>query len=152
MSMLIGTDTSKKLPTVQDEALVCVDRVRKEAGKERTKVRREREEERIERKELAIGNLTAIAGFDRLTTGDFITSFSMRYHDGHLIIQTPIMGEILRNSETASQTDTIEGFAIDPTIPYMNLTVTSTFCHIQGKWVATQYGIMFGRSAVHYGA
>ena len=62
-----------------------------------------------------------ITGFDHLTTGGFMESSSMGDFDGHVVLQTIIMREIMKNSITASQTDTIEGFVVDPRLPNIKL-------------------------------
>ena len=35
-------------------------------------------------------------------------------------------------------------------LPAINLTMTSTYCHIQEKWVPTQFSILFGKTEKHY--
>ncbi len=46
------------------------------------------------------------------------------------------MREIQNQSREPSQTDTIEGYVLDPQMEDANLTVTSTFCHVQKNMVS----------------
>ena len=135
MSLMIGNSVRDAV-WKQDKALVNTDRVRKLRRKEL--------------QELALETPQDIAGFDRTTNANFITESSLRMVDGCIILQTVIMKKILNDSETGSQTDTIEGFVSDPFLPSANLTVTSTFCGVLQKWVPTQFAILFGKSEEHY--
>ena len=60
------------------------------------------------------------------------------------------MRKILNESDKASQTYTIEWFLFVSNLPSANLTVTSMYCSVLSKWVATQYGIHFRKSAGHF--
>ena len=91
-----------------------------------------------------------IAAFDKKTEGSFITQSSLSSKDGCIIMQTPTMRKILKESEVSSETDTIEGFLYDNVLPDANLTVTSSYCSLLDKWVPTQMAILFGKSAEHY--
>lgn len=91
-----------------------------------------------------------IAAFDKLTQGEFITDSSLSSQDGCIIMQTATMRKILKESEMTSETDTIEGFVYDSILPDANLTVTSSFCTVQDKWVPTQMSLLFGKSTAHY--
>ena len=93
MSLMIGNSVRDAV-WKQDKALVNTDRVRKLRRKEL--------------QELALETPQDIAGFDRTTNANFISESSLRMVDGCIILQTVIMKKILNDSETGSQTDTIE--------------------------------------------
>jgi len=135
ISLMTGTENAEGVYKFH-RAFVNIDRVRK--------LRRR------EMEDLALETPEEIAGFDRQTNTNFITTSSVRNEDGCIILQTDIMKKIMNTSKTASQTDTIEGFVMHPTLPNVNLTVTLTFCDVQKKWVPTQFGILFGKSMKHY--
>jgi len=101
-------------------------------------------------REMAYASPEQIAAFDRDTKMNMITESSIRMKDGCIICQTELMRKVMNDSQTASQTDTIEGFVLEQTMNSVNLTVTSTFCHLRNKWVPTQFGILFGKSQHHY--
>jgi hypothetical protein len=150
VTMQTGTSYSDPLPVHQDEALVNTDRVRKRVQHDRATLRKEKDRERTNREHLSYDHPAKIAGFDRIVKGNFISSSSNRYDDGHLIIQNDIQAKIQAESKVASQTDILEHWVKDDSIPDINLAITSTYCHIQEKWVATQYGLLFGRSGLHF--
>jgi len=55
-------------------------------------------------------NLQEIGAFDKTANMDFITESSVCHRDGCVILQTEIMMTVMKSSDMASQTDTIEGF------------------------------------------
>ena len=136
ISLVTGTEGQEPVWRL-DKSLVNIDRVRYLRRKELA--------------ELALAKPSEMTAFDRDSGLELITESSLKSKDGCIIMQTPLMRRVMNQSETASQTDTIEGFVTDPYLPSANLTVTSTFCHVREKWVATQFGILFGKSEEHYG-
>ena len=65
-------------------------------------------------------------------------------------MQTESMAEVLRNSTTAYQTDSIEGFVTCSRHPSVNICVTSTYCPLRKHYYPTQFGILYGKSQSHY--
>eukprot|EP00986_Skeletonema_menzelii_P009175 scaffold4098_cov86-Skeletonema_menzelii.AAC.2 len=91
-----------------------------------------------------------IAAFDKQTSGSFKTASSISSVNGAIIMQTDIMRKVLKESDVASETDTIEGFLRDDVLPDANVTVTSSYCSLLEKWYPTQMAILFGKSGEHY--
>lgn len=142
------TGTSGREPVWKmDESLLNIDRVR---YLRRKWVRAKKKRQRPEMSELALESPDDIVAFDKVHNLKLITKSSLSTEDGGIIMQTDMMRKVLAESWTASQTDTIEKYIISPKLPTVNLTVTSTYCHVREKWVATQYGILFGKSEKHY--
>lgn len=135
MSLLVGTEHRPGLHT-KDQALTNIGRLRK--------LRRQ------ELQELVMEAPDEIASYGQSIQMDIITESSLRMSDGCVIMQTDIMRQIMNDSKEPNQTDTVEGFAMSHDLPAMNLTITSTYCHVQEKWVPTQFGILFGKTAEHY--
>ena len=134
-SLQVGSEARVSV-TAHDPLYLNIDRVRAKR--------------RAELEQLALVESDEIAKYDSTTKTDIITESSVRMEDGCIILQSNTMRKIMNDSKEASQTDTVEGFVMSHHLPSVNLTITSTYCHIQEKWVPTQFGILFGKSAKHY--
>ena len=95
-----------------------------------------------------------MAAFDKMTNGEFILKSSSikADDDGRIGMQTPNQKEILNMNENVLSTDTIMGFVWDPSLPNVNLTVTSTHCGLLGKTVPVLMEILFGNKESHFKA
>ena len=94
-----------------------------------------------------IGDLVA---FERENGISFSTETSLSGTDGCIIMQTSLMKEVLNESSNPSQTDSVEGFVTDLSHPSVNVCVTSTYCPIRLRYYPTQFGILYGKTQLHY--
>jgi len=104
---------------------------------------------RIKSENNAMSDIGVLASIDAMNPGLTVSS-SLKSNDGHVIIQTPGMKEVMLQKANALQTDTIMGFVKDKKIPTLNVTCTSTFSETLQCYVPVLVGILFGMSAIHY--
>jgi hypothetical protein len=95
-------------------------------------------------------DFSQIVAYDKETKLRFVIDSSLDGSNGGIIMQTPHMRTVLKNSQTASQTDSVKGFLYDPNLSSVNLAIISTVCHVREKWVATMYAILFGKTAGYF--
>jgi hypothetical protein len=88
--------------------------------------------------------------FEKFHGVAFVSKSSCKGEEGCIVMQTPTMRKQLRFSSTACQTDAIEGYVLDNNHDNLAAITTSSYCDIRGKWYPTQFGIMYGRSHLHY--
>ena len=136
LSYVVG-NSNKEPMWKKDKAFINIDRVRYMRRKEL--------------QDLAYASPQEITAFDKETNLDLIVGSSLKASNGCLLLQTDMMTKVQKYSETAVQTDVIEGFVLDPLLPNACLCVTSTFCGVRQKWVPTMFGILFGKSGPHFG-
>jgi len=101
-------------------------------------------------KEEAAFHPSDLIAFERENKISFITASSVKGSNGCIIMQTDLMAHVLRDSSTACQTDSIEGFVTNHHHPSVNICVTSTYCSIRMRYYPTQFGILYGKSHEHY--
>jgi hypothetical protein len=101
-------------------------------------------------KQLQMNDPATIMDYEKETGVQFVSKSSCKGEEGCIIMQTPTMKKQLRFSSTACQTDAIEGYVLDNNHGNLALVTTSSYCDIRGKWYPTQFGIMYGRTHLHY--
>ena len=101
-------------------------------------------------KNLRMNDPLNIMEYEKLTGVKFVSKSSCKGEEGCIVMQTPTMRNQLRFSSTACQTDAIEGYVLDKSHDNLAVITTSSYCDIRGKWYPTQFGIMYGRSKLHY--
>jgi hypothetical protein len=153
INIMTGTPTKSPLwKDSQEKVFLNIDKVRQERKKilKSDSMKMKSVVPKDISSQIGAFDFSQIVAYDKETKLKFVIDSSLDGSDGGIIMQTPHMRTVLMNSQTASQTDSVEGFLYDPNLSSVNLAITSTFCHVREKWVATMYAILFGKTAEHY--
>lgn len=94
-----------------------------------------------------IGN---IANFESEMGVKLFKSSGFQSQNGHIVMQTRFMEDLLRTSSCPLETDSIHGFVLDDHFTDVNVTFTSGFDGIIGRTVPYVISILFGKSRAHY--
>ena len=105
---------------------------------------------KIRQKHSWASDLSSIIALDNQSPYKLITKSSFKGEDGCIIFQTRGMKEVMMGKKHALQTDTIEGYIFEPTLPSANVTMTTTFCDLLNISAPIQIAVLFGKSAPHY--
>lgn len=98
-------------------------------------------------------SLSDIMNFQTQEDDQFIQKMELMTNHQHIVLQDDDMVQQLKEGESHLQTDTIEGFLHEPKLNSKqkpNLTITTGYNFLLGRWVHLCISILMGKSTNEY--
>ena len=91
-----------------------------------------------------------LAAFEERMEIKILASSNFSADQGHISLVTPFQSDRIKELSSSMQTDTIEGFLVDPDCPNANVTMTSAYDIVVDRTIPLVISILFGKKKENY--